>query len=89
MFKRYFRGVLRIFQGNSKKIIRVTKGYLKYVSRLFFRLFKCIQESYRPNCSQTDLATDLPMLCKFKFVRFVDGLIFAGSLVAALVEEWV
>ena len=30
---------------------------------------KRLRTSYRHNCSQTDLATDLPMVCKFKFVR--------------------
>ena len=25
---------------------------------------------YRLDCSKTDLATDLPMVCKFKFVRY-------------------
>ena len=31
---------------------------------------KRLRASYRLNCSQTDLATDLPMICKFKFVRY-------------------
>ena len=31
---------------------------------------KRFRESYQPNCSQTDLSTDLPMVCKFKFVCY-------------------
>ena len=31
---------------------------------------KRLQTSYRLNCSKTDQVTDLPMVCKFKFVRY-------------------
>ena len=31
---------------------------------------KCFRASYWLNCSQTDLSTDLPMVCKFKFVHY-------------------
>ena len=52
--------------GVSQKCPKMTHfGHFWYVWKIWERL----RASYWLNCSQTDLATDLPMVCKFKLWR--------------------
>ena len=63
---------------NTKQIfvhINFCIKFSKYITIGFVTLFLARGAylwAYQLFCSQTDLATDLPIVCKFKFVRYVN-----------------
>ena len=73
MFQGWYEGVGWVFQWCYKGRYQVYWSCFKCASK--FLAWggggqQCRRASYRLNCSLTNLVTDLPMVCKFKFVRY-------------------
>ena len=73
LIKACFKGDTRVLDGCFKDVIRVGIRCINRASQFLAGGGggqQCRRASYRLNCSLTNLVTDLPMVCKFKFVRY-------------------